>query len=344
MFQRSPPALGLFSRFTGSTVNMRSVVEGHFWSLTRYRIGPRFLGLDSAGNILFYPNYRKESFGGWRAITLGSPNENFLSSDTGGTNVLEDGHPMHYKACRKLQVVIDKEKKKWTAAQEAKRQKKLKEDAERAVREAAGGEAAKAKEESAAKAQRPNIREVLEEHLYEEEEQRFRDVLAIKLSHPQFYTKHMRISSLMTFLYKCFYYYLWAVLVSLFVQAYLMFRSWLHAPAREGLKNIEEHVLHVPRLLFALVVYGIASLARASKPVLDPVFNAIAEYFPGIKQYNPDWVATRATTLADHTHPKVKERDAQLKVQQGKIEQQRRQWWTRALLLLLALFGILSII
>ncbi|AYU79730.1 protein of unknown function - conserved [Leishmania donovani] len=342
MYTQTTPLLrGLFSR----KQDMQSMVEGHFWSLTRYRILPRFLGLDFAGNVIFFPSHRKQGFGGWTAVTLGAPgsaNSAFLSSDMSGVNVLEDGYPLHYKASRKLQAFVAQERRRWQKkqAEAMAAAAKAKADSE------AAAEATKMSAETAKSGQAINVA-IPQEHMASyDDDQQFRDMLAIKCSQPRFYTSQLRVSRLATIMYKCLYFYLWAVFVSLIVQGYLMFRAWVNPPAREGLKNIEEHVLHIPRLLFSGCVYGLVWLVRTAQPVIDPVVNFLTENFPQVNwgAASAENLASRAQHLADDAHPKAKERrqkEMQLKLQ---TEAERRTWWTRVLMVLLAVFSVLCVL
>ncbi|CAC9496728.1 conserved hypothetical protein [Leishmania infantum JPCM5] len=342
MYTQTTPLLrGLFSR----KQDMQSMVEGHFWSLTRYRILPRFLGLDFAGNVIFFPSHRKQGFGGWTAVTLGAPgsaNSAFLSSDMSGVNVLEDGYPLHYKASRKLQAFVAQERRRWQKkqAEAMAAAAKAKADSE------AAAEATTMSAETAKSGQAINVA-IPQEHMASyDDDQQFRDMLAIKCSQPRFYTSQLRVSRLATIMYKCLYFYLWAVFVSLIVQGYLMFRAWVNPPAREGLKNIEEHVLHIPRLLFSGCVYGLVWLVRTAQPVIDPVVNFLTENFPQVNwgAASAENLASRAQHLADDAHPKAKERrqkEMQLKLQ---TEAERRTWWTRVLMVLLAVFSVLCVL
>lgn len=356
MYARTSPLLrGFFSR----KQDMQTMVENHFWSLTRYRILPRCLGLDFAGNIIFFSAYRKQSFGGWTAVTLGAPgsaNSAFLSSDMSAVNVLEDGYPMHYKASRKLQSFVAEERRRWQAKSEAAKKKQAEAVAAAAKGTADTATAADATKpaaegtnpaDAAAKpAQAINV-EIPQEHVASyDSDQQFRDMLAIKCSQPRFYTSQLRVSRLATLVYKCFYFYLWAVFISLIVQGYLMFRAWVNPPAREGLKNIEEHVLHVPRLLFSGCMYGVAWLVRSAQPVIDPVVNFLTEVFPQVNwgAASAENLANRAKHLADDAHPKAKERKQQQIQLQVQTEEERRTWWTRVLMVLLAIFSVLCVL
>lgn len=352
MFAPTPLMRALFSR----KKDMQSMVEAHFWSLTRYRILPRFLGLDLAGNVIFFPSYRKQTFGGWTAVTFGAPGGTpFLSSDMSAVNVLEDGHPLHYRASRKLQSFVAEERRRWQAKADLAKKK----EAEAAAAQAKGktAEAGQKMQEAAAAGaaavtnaarRQPEFgAELKPEHLANyDSEQQFRDMLAIKCSQPRFSVSHLRVNRLATFCYKCFYFYLWAVLVSLIVQGYLMFRAWVNPPAREGLKNIEEHVLHFPRLLFSGCVYGVVWLVRTAQPVIDPIVNFLATNFPQVNWgvASADNLAAKAQHLADDTHPKAKERKEKELQQHMQSEEARRTWWTRVLMVLLALFSILCVL
>lgn len=189
--------------------------------------------------------------------------------------------------------------------------------------------------------------EVTEEVLADtyDRQQQFRDLLAIKCSHPRFFVRHLCINRLATFVYKCLYFYLWVVLLSLIVQGYLLFRSWVNPPARMGLKNLEERLLHVPRVLFAGCVYGVAWLVRAAQPVIDPVVNFLNENFPQINwgAASAEKLASKAEHFADDTHPKMKIRRQQ-ELEQQKLNQERRDWIGRVLLVLFALFSLLCVL
>lgn len=355
MYSSTSPLLrGFFSR----KKDMQAMVESHFWSLTRYRILPRFLGLDLAGNVILFPAYRKQTVGGWTAVTLGAPGSSsgtFLSSDTSAVNVLEDGHPIHYKASRKLQAFVAEERRRWQAKTDAAKKKmaeaaaaeakgKMTEAAKKEGEAAAAGAAAK--ESMAARPPQFGV-QLPPEHIADyDSDQQFRDMLAIKCSQPRFYSSHLRVSRLATLVYKCFYFYLWAVLVSLIVQGYLMFRAWVNQPARDGLKNIEEHVLHIPRLLFSACVSGLVWLVRTAQPVIDPVVNFLTDNFPQVnwRAASADNLAARAQHLADDAHPRAKERKEKVMQQQMQSEEARRTWWTRVLMVLLALFSILCVL
>lgn len=350
MLKASPVSLAWSLR--SKKGDMNRVLEGHFWSLTRYRILPRFIGLDYAGNIIFYRSYRKQTIGGWTAVTLGAPgssSSSFLSSDMSAVNVLEDGYPMHYKASRRLQAYVAEEKKKWTAKEEKMviaRREKAEADKRAAAAAASGSGGGAAKGATAAAAPAPDVEITADATTGYDSEQQFRDMLAIRCSNPRFYSHKLRVNFITTFLYKCVYFYLWAVFVSLIIQGYLMFRAWLNPPARSGLKNIEDHVLHFPKVLFAGCVHSLAWLARTSGPIIDPVLAFLTEYFPQV-----DWnaasaekLASRAEGLANDAHPAATERKEAQRQVEVQTEAARRTWWTRVLLALLAIFSVLCVL
>lgn len=338
MLRVSPVVLAWGGR--GRKPDMNKVLEGHFWGLTRYRILPMFLGLDYAGNVIFFPSYRTQRFGGWTAVTLGAPGSgsgNLLTSDMSGVNVLEDGYPMHYKASKKLQAYVLEEKKKWTAQKEKEAKKRAE---EAAARQEGGGGGEK-------EGGTPSVGTPADAAAFGyDSEQQFRDMLAIRCSNPKFYSRRLRISPLATFTYKCFYFYLWAVLVSLIVQGYLLFRAWVNPPARAGLKSIEEHVLHVPRLLFAGCVHGLAWLARTCQPIIDPIVQFLQERFPQVNWgvASAESLASKAEHLANDTHPAAEMRKEERRRVELKQEEERRTWWTRILLVLLAIFSVLCVL
>ncbi|EPY36367.1 hypothetical protein STCU_00621 [Strigomonas culicis] len=238
---------------------------------------------------------------------------------------------MHYKASKRLQQFVSEERARWQKKVEAERAQKQKAKEAAAAAAAAGGEAA-------APAATPQDN-------YDSDLQ-FRDLLAIKFAHPRFSGRHLRLSPLATFVYKCLYFYLWAVLVSLIVQGYLWFRNWVNPPARAGLRNIEEEVLHIPRLLFAAVVYGVARLVQMAQPVIDPIVAELTKLFPqaNFDKYTSENLADRAKHLADDAHPSAEKRKEEIRVSQQKNEAERKTWWTRALIALLAVFSILCIL
>ncbi|KAK7194397.1 hypothetical protein NESM_000355900 [Novymonas esmeraldas] len=355
MYARTTPLMRGFL-FSRKKKDMQCMLEEHFWSLTRYRIFPFFAGLDFAGNVILFGSYRKQSFGGWTAVTLGAPgstNSTFLSSDMTAVNVLEDGYPMHFKASRKLHAFVAEERRRWQEKSDAAKKTQAAAMAAAAKGKADGQTSAEAAA-AATGAAEPNsgrgagigVEIPPEQMAAYDNDQQFRDMLAIKCSQPRFYTTHLRISRLATNAYKCLYFYLWAVFVSLIVQGYLMFRAWVNAPAREGLKNIEEHVLHIPRLLFSGCVYGLVWLVRTAQPVIDPVVNALTEVFPQVNwgAASAESLASRAMHLADDTHPAAKERKREEAQQQLQTEKERRVWWTRVLMVLLAIFSVLCIL
>lgn len=339
MFKSTPVQMAWYLR--SKKGNMKNMLEGHFWSLTRYRIGPRLLGLDYAGNVIFFPAYRKTGFGGWTAVTLGAPGtsaSSLLSSDMNAVNVLEDGYPLHHKASKKLQLFVSEEKKRWVAKQEAEARTKVE-----AVAKAAA-DAVKDSASPAAATTHPELSVEIPADL--DTEQHFRDRLAIRVSNPSFYSRQLRVSRLATFLYKCLYFYLWAVLVSLIVQGYLMFRAWVNPAARAGLKNIEGHVMHVPRLIFVGCVHGVAWIVRTAQPLIDPVVDMLTKIFPQINwaAASAEKLASKAEHLANDTHPAAEKRKELQHQQAAKKEEERRTWWTRVLMVLLALFSVLCVL
>lgn len=305
---------------------MQQMMESHFWSLTRYRIGHRFIGLDYAGNIILFSSYRKQTIGGWTAVTLGSPGtNNIFSADTNAANVLEDGYPMHYKASQRLQLFVTKERAKWQEAM------KLKEKAMEKATE--GGEAAKSSP--------PEVNT----DVYDSD-QRFRDTLIIKCSHPKFFSHTLRLSPTKTLIYKACYFYLWLVVASFVLQGYLLFRSWVNPPARQGLIHLEEHALYLPKLLFAGVVMGVAWLVREAQPIIDPIVDALSAFFPQVNWgvVSADSLATRAETLAQDTHPSAKERKKMEEEKRKKKEQEIQRWWMRVLSVIMAVLMLLCIL
>lgn len=298
---------------------MQHMMETHFWSLTRYRIGPRFLGLDYAGNVIFFRGYRKQSFGGWTAVTLGAPGAGgIFTSDTSATNVLEDGYPMHYKASQKLQKFVMNERKMWQEEMSKKGKK--------------GGD-------------NDGVSVQTDVDVYDSD-QRFRDTLIIKCSHPKFFSQTLRISPVTTTVYKVCYFYLWLVVISFIAQGYLMFRAWLHPPARQGLMHLEEHALHIPRLLFAVFVMGVAWLVREAQPIIDPLVDFLSASFPQINwgAASAESLATRAETLANDAHPAAKERKKVEEQQRRLREAETQKWWKRVLSIVVLFLLLLCIL
>lgn len=299
---------------------MQRLMETHFWSLTRYRIGFHFLGLDYAGNVILFRRYRKQSMGGWTAVTLGSPGSSgIFSSDTTVANVLEDGYPMHYKASQKLQLFVTKEKAKWEAAINKEREEKKRQAS--AVASSDGGKDGNSSSDSTG-AKSASF------EVYDSD-QRFRDTLILKCSHPKFLHNTLRLRPTITVLYKCGYFYLCLIAGSFVIQGYLLFRSWVNPPARQGLIHLEEHALYIPRLLFAGFSTGVAWLVREAQPLIDPVVTALSKMFPQI-----DWgvasaesLAKRAETLANDTHPAAKERKRKEEERKKELQKQTKLRW-----------------
>nr|CCC91234.1 conserved hypothetical protein [Trypanosoma congolense IL3000] len=259
---------------------MQKVIEGHFWSLTRYRIGRRFIGLDYADNVIFFPAYRSKKWGGWTAVTLGvTSSSSFLTNDTSVVNVLEDGYPLHWRANSKLKEFIKEEKRVWRA--------RLKEEAEGLAAEKIMENSGESTADGSSKERGDMMDGIDSEH-------RFRDALAIKCTSPGFALRHLRVSRIKTSLYKFLYFYLWGIAISLVVQAYLLFRGWLNPPARQGLKNIEAHVLHVPKLIFGFCVSCVVWAAKHLQPVASPLLKALEGAFPQV-----NWSAASPETLAN---------------------------------------------
>lgn len=296
------------------------MMEKHFWGLTRYRIGPYFLGLDYAGNVIWFRSYRKQTAGGWSAVTLGSPGtSSIFTSDTHASNVLEDGYPMHFKASKKLQKFVMLEREKWQKAVDAKKEKSPPE----------GGTAEK----------------VFNPDVYDSD-MRFRDTLIIKCSHPQFLSRTLRLKPTLTMLYKFCYFYLWLVVGSFFLQGYLMFRSWVNPPARQGLIHLEEHALYIPRLLFAGFVTCVAWIVREAQPLIDPVVELLSSFFPQVNWgvATAENLATRAETLAHDTHPAAKERKRIEEENRRKKEEAMQRLWMRILAFIIFALTLLCVL
>lgn len=304
--------------FSRRRSSMQSVMEVHFWSLTRYRIGPRFLGLDYSGNIIHFRGYRKQRFGGWAAVTLGGQGSGSLFS--AASNVLEDGYPLHYKASAKLQKFIATERKKWQDALEEEKR---------------GG-----------KNDRVKLGEELSVEDVYDQDQRFRDTLILKCTHPKFLSHTLRISPLATVLYKGLYFYVWLLVASLICQGYWMFRGWVSPSTRAGLHNLEEHASHLPRLLFVVLINGVAWLVRVAQPVIDPVMHGVAALIPQF-----DWAETpaenwaaKAENLARDTHPLAKERRKSEDMRRKMKERQARAFWMRILAAIVLILSLLCIL
>lgn len=307
--------------FSRNRQSMQRLMETHFWSLTRYRIGFHFIGLDYAGNVILFRRYRKQSMGGWTAVTLGSPGSGgIFSSDTTVANVLEDGYPMHYKASQELQLFVTKEKAKWEAARTAE----IEEKKRQAGATSDSSVVAKKGEYSSASGEVKNP----SFDIYDSD-QRFRDTLILKCSHPKFFRHTLQLKPTVTLIYKCCYFYLWLIGFSFVIQGYLLFRSWVNPPARQGLIHLEEHALYIPRLLFAGFVTGIAWLVREAQPLIDPVVNGLSKTFPQVNWgvASAENLATRAENLAQDTHPAAKERKKKEEERKKKRQQEIKTRW-----------------
>ncbi|KEG07873.1 hypothetical protein DQ04_08591030 [Trypanosoma grayi] len=341
---------------------VQGIVEGHFWSLTRYRIGRRFVGLDYADNVIFFPAYRKRTWGGWAAVTLGAANTGYFTSDTSAVNVLEDGYPLHWRASSKLQAFLAEEKKVWQAKKE---QQLVQRTAAKVIASDAG--AATAATSSAASGGNGgdaagngdggnggSSNAEQEAHKYENEHN-FRDALTIKCTSPGFAQRHLRLSRLTTLVYKAMYFYLWGVAISIILQAYLLFRGWLNPPARQGLKNIEAHVLHIPKLIFAFGVTGVAWVVRKVQPIVEPLLQVLEKKFPHVNwsAASPEVIASRVHQLAGNdesaqqaaamAEARSAAAAAQKKLQKAPGDE-HRVWWMRALMMLLCLFSLLCVL
>ena len=71
-----------------------NVLQGkrNIWRLARFRLGPRLVGLDRAGNMICYLSFNKSSKMGWTAVAEADDNSGIM-------------YPMHWKAalvCEKL--------------------------------------------------------------------------------------------------------------------------------------------------------------------------------------------------------------------------------------------------
>lgn len=221
---------------------------------------------------------------------------------------------MHYKASQKIQLFITQERKKWESSVKAQ------------------------KEQSEKKAEGS-----LNSDIYDSD-QRFRDMLIIKCSHPKFFSHTLRLSPIKTALYKCCYFYLWLVVVAFIVQGYFRFRDWLNPPAREGLVRLEEHALHVPRLLFAAFIKGVAWLVREAEPVINPIVDVLETIFPGVAVHDAEGLAKKADHLAVVAHPDSKHR--QQREQEGKLkrDQVQQSMWFNILAIIVALLVFLSVL
>ncbi|KAG8344095.1 hypothetical protein TRVL_05081 [Trypanosoma vivax] len=262
-------------RGSGTVQGMQQVVETHFWGLTRYRIGRRFLGLDYAGNIIFYPAYRTKMWGGWAAVTLGATStSSFLTNDTSSVNVLEDGYPLHWRASAKLKAFVAEEKRLWQMLMDEELGR-LRDTGDTTTH----GDQVNGNSNSCEQGSGRSMRDF---HSLDVE-QRFRDALTIKCTSPGFAQRHLRVSRLWTALYKIFYFYLCAICISLVAQAYLLFRSWLNPPARQALKNMEAHVIHIPKVIFGFCVSCATCVVDYMHRLSLPLITWLEATFPEVR-------------------------------------------------------------
>jgi hypothetical protein len=83
-----------------------SANKRNLWKLTTHRLGWRFLGLDVAGNVIFYPMYNASRLGGWLPATVQmNPAEDGAEQRHG---VMISGRPVHWKAARNLEAMVRK--------------------------------------------------------------------------------------------------------------------------------------------------------------------------------------------------------------------------------------------
>jgi len=200
----------------------------HYWSLTRKRIGSRFLGLDQAGNVLFYPSYRRSAPGGWFPVTLA------FQTNRPQTMLMEDGYPMHYRSTQKLQAMfLQRTRERAVLKAEA-----MKEQIKRELspQDEAGETSAAASPTSAG--------------MEEEDDITVMQAFLKDCSSPSFLRQHLRVNRLTTALYHALYYGLWLCGGAFALSVYRRFKAWLNPPARNGLENLEAKLMYYPDIVY----------------------------------------------------------------------------------------------
>lgn len=309
----------------------------HYWSLTKKKIGTKFLGLDRAGNVLLFPAYRTSWFGGWFPVTLAY--ENLRK----GTLFLEDGHPMHHKSSKKLQYLVlakQKEREQLVVKNlEEKIRASLKEASEATTTEANTEKAGESQTEggspSPSQKPKPETPEVLDEAQY------LTNVLK-DFSKDRFMKKYLRVNRLVTWTYLFVYWSLWAAAGYVTLCAYWAFKGWLNPPARRGLNNIETKLLYYPNCLIELFdEYLLAPIegTELGRQLIDCVKERVAAAKDSISPYFASWEIRWAKHHEKQL--KAKEHEMELLKLARERDEQRKLWWERSLIsLLLAIITI----
>lgn len=195
------------------------------WQLVSHRIGRRFLGLDVAGNIIFYPMFGTSKLGGWSsAIVQMSPEED---GNDQRPNVMISGRPVHWKAAKVLEKLVRIEVERKAAAA-----------AVAASESSSSGTTATSPEESGSSRG--------------SSASRLRDTGAIPSS-PKLLRKWLRLNRLFTLCYKAVYWGLVSFVVYGFLCLGARFRLWLNPGARSGLDGILTWLFAYPIAGYQLV-------------------------------------------------------------------------------------------
>ena len=185
------------------------------WRLTSHKLGRRFLGLDVAGNVVFYPMFNASRIGGWSAATTQmNPQED---AEYHRSNVMISGRPVHWKAVKALDKIVRQQLERQKAASAAAQQ-------QRAVGSDAQNAAKKAEEVDTAESSSAGRTET--------------ETLHLNLPTGKELRKLLRLNRLVTYAYKSLYWSIVAFVCYVALCGFARFRNWLNAPARCGLDGI----------------------------------------------------------------------------------------------------------
>ncbi|CUI15419.1 transmembrane protein, putative [Bodo saltans] len=288
----------------------------HYWSLTRKRIGTRFLGLDHAGNVLLYPSYRSTWFGGWVPVTMS------FQTNRPQTMLMEDGYPMHHKSSLKLQQTVQARQQEREKLRMQRIEAKIKRGMQQSQSSsAAGGSLGQ------------------EDVVEEEDDIAFIQRVARDCSEPTFVKRFLRVNRLLTKAYMTVYYSLWAFGVYVAFRCYKSFKAWLNPPARNGLENLEQKLMYYPNCIRDLLDEYLLSTAPVQyvlEALNDNLFAPAKDALsPQLARFRIGW--------ASH-HERERQRQADHEAWENEMEvrtSQRRVWWERSMIsLLLAIIFI----
>jgi hypothetical protein len=283
----------------------------HYWSLTRKRIGTRFLGLDHAGNVLLYPSYRSTWFGGWVPVTMS------FQTNRPRTMLMEDGYPMHHKSSVKLQQTVQVRQQEREKARMERIEAKIK----RGMQQQSAKDAGAADEDEV------------------EDDIAFIQRVARDCSEPTFVKRFLRVNRLATNLYMSLYYSLWACGFYIGLRCYRAFKAWLNPPARTGLENLEQKLMYYPTCISGLIDEYFLSTAPVQY-----ILELICEHLwtPAKDSISPQLARFQIRWASQHERERQRQLDQEVWKQEREVLiSQRRVWWERSMIsLLLAIIFI----